>query len=128
VIELEKISVTSRTRLREALEILNRTASGVLIMRKSDGALERTVTDGDIRRLLLEGVSLDQSLAPLVGSAPIVISEGYSGAAALELMNLHSINHLPVVDENGRLIEILERKQLDEQILLSTPHLGSLER
>lgn len=128
MVELQSILVTSRTSLRQALEILNRTASGVLIMRKPDGTLERTVTDGDIRRLLLEGVSLDESLEPLVGTAPIVIGEEYSGAAALELMNLHSINHLPVVDDTGKVIEILERKHLDEQILLSTPHLGSLER
>ncbi len=128
MIEIDKIKVESQTSLRDALEVLNQTAFGVLILLKENGALERMVTDGDIRRLLLEGVSLSQSLEPLIGVTPIVIGEKFSEAAALELMNVHSINHLPVVNEGGFVIEILERKKLDEHILLSTPHLGLLER
>jgi len=43
-------------------------------------------------------------------------------------MNQHSINHLPVIDIDGKVVEVLDRKSIDEQILLSTPHMGSAER
>jgi dTDP-4-amino-4,6-dideoxygalactose transaminase len=43
-------------------------------------------------------------------------------------MNKHSIDQLPIVDADGRVIDILDRKKLDDQILLSTPHMGASER
>jgi dTDP-4-amino-4,6-dideoxygalactose transaminase len=46
---------------------------------------------------------------------------------ALELMNRHSFNHLPVIDDAGQVVELLERKEIDQQILLSTPHIGVSE-
>lgn len=128
MINIEKISVARNLTIREALSALNATAGGVLILTKGDNSLERIVTDGDLRRLLLEGFGLDESLRHLEVSDPIVVNSEYTRLSALEVMNKHSINHLPVLDSNGKVIKLLERKELDEQILLSTPHLGSLER
>ena len=128
MIDISEIIVNKNTSLREALDLLNKAGSGVLLMLKQNGVFERTVTDGDIRRLLLEGVSLDNSLEPLEEVNSIVIKEGYSKSAALELMNQYSIDHLPVIDKQRHVVAIVHRKELDEQILLSTPHLGDLER
>ena len=49
------ITVTRSMRVIDALETLNRTGMGLLLLVDATGALERTVTDGDIRRLLLGG-------------------------------------------------------------------------
>jgi len=43
-------------------------------------------------------------------------------------MQQHTIDHLPVVDIGGRVIDLVERRGIDEQILLSTPHMGDAER
>jgi dTDP-4-amino-4,6-dideoxygalactose transaminase len=42
-------------------------------------------------------------------------------------MNEHQIDQLPVVDALGRPLDLLLRRELDTQILLSTPHLGDSE-
>jgi dTDP-4-amino-4,6-dideoxygalactose transaminase len=104
-------------------------AIGVLLLVNDDNQFVRTVTDGDLRRLLLEVGSLEENLTLLPISKSLTLeSGGYTRRQALNLMSEHSINHIPVLDANGIAIELLERRSLDEQILLSTPHLGEFER
>lgn len=125
---IQAVSVSRTTRIFDALQVLDVQGTGILLLTRPDGTFERTITDGDIRRLLLTGCALTDSLAALPAIESIVVQDGVTREAALDLMNLHQINHLPVVDDSGRITQVLERRELDEQILLSTPHLGSWER
>jgi dTDP-4-amino-4,6-dideoxygalactose transaminase len=124
-----RVAVVSREHsVREALQRLDAAGTGLLLLVHSDGTFERTVTDGDIRRLLLDGATLDDKLDRLAKIESVVLRAGESEQDVLELMNAHSINHLPVVDRSGRVVRLLDRKEVDEQILLSSPHLGTHER
>lgn len=125
---VKEISVRRTTSILDALAILDKSASGILLLLRPDGAFERTITDGDIRRLLLDGKGVNDSLESLPVINSIVVEGAYTREAALDLMIQHKINHLPVLDDDGIVVRILERCELDEQILLSTPHLGSWER
>ena len=128
MIDLKQISVTRETSLREALKRLDASGCGIIFLVGPEGELQRTVTDGDIRRLLLVGASLDSCLDLLPSIQSHVLLEGFTRQSALNLMNEYSINHLPVVDCRGHVIRLVNRKDIGEQILLSTPHLGILER
>jgi dTDP-4-amino-4,6-dideoxygalactose transaminase len=128
LIPVSELFLSRKNTLREALALLNRTAIGVLLLVGEDGAFERTITDGDLRRLLLAGHELTTELSVLPALKSVVIKSGYSRKAALDLMNRNSINHLPVVDSNGQVIELLDRREIDQQIFLSSPHMGSAER
>jgi dTDP-4-amino-4,6-dideoxygalactose transaminase len=123
-----EISVTRSTSVNEALAILDKAATGVLLLVNADSTFERTVTDGDLRRLLLDGKNLDESLGDLPQIESIVVREGCSRRDALGLMNQHGINHLPVLDRKRLVVDLLERREIDRQILLSTPHLGDAEQ
>lgn len=126
--DLEKIFVRRTEPVRNALRRLDDAGTGLLLLVTADGRFERTVTDGDLRRLLLDSDSLDVTLKPLASIQSVALHEGYTRQTALELMNAHSINHLPVLDAQGQVLQLLLRKDIDEQILLSTPHLGVHER
>jgi len=128
VISAAEISVGRNTRVRDALAVLDRAGAGLLLLVRPDGSFERTVTDGDLRRLLLEGRGLDDTLAALPVIESIVVRSAFTRRSALELLNQHGINHLPVLDDDGRVQRVLERREIDEQILLSTPHIGEAER
>jgi hypothetical protein len=120
--------VTRSTALRDALSILDRSGAGLLLLVGGKGRFERTISDGDLRRLLLRGVQLGDSLDTLPSISSVVAREGLSRRDALALMNRHAINHLPALDGDGRVTAVLERRELDQQILLSTPHMGDAER
>ena len=120
--------ITSSASIKQALLQLDQAGTGVLLLTSEEGRFLRTVTDGDIRRLILADVSLEETLAKLPERECIVLNQGFTRQGALELMNQHSINHLPVVDAEGQVVRLLSRKEVDEQILLSTPHMGERER
>jgi dTDP-4-amino-4,6-dideoxygalactose transaminase len=101
---------------------------GILLLVGEDRLLERTVTDGDIRRLLLRGFQLHESLDVLPAATCITAPLGIDRRQALEILNRHGINHLPLVDDEGKVTELLLRRVIDEQVLLSVPHLGDSER
>lgn len=124
----EDMTVTRTASLREALSRIDQLGTGLLLLLDGAGRFERTLTDGDLRRLLLKGVSLDDSLACVPSACSHVVAEGASRRDALETMNRHGINHLPVVDAAGRVVALFDRKEIDAQILLSTPHMGDTER
>ena len=113
--------------LGAALARLDRTGAGLLLLTDAGGIFERTVSDGDLRRLILGGASLTDDLSFLPRRDPVVIGAGASRRDALALMNQHAISHLPVVDSAGRVLEVLDRRDIDAQILLSTPHMGESE-
>lgn len=126
--DISGICITRQSTIRDALGLLDRSGLGVLLLIKEDRTFERTVTDGDLRRLLLEGKTLDQSLEVIAAQTSIVLPENSSRREALELMQRHTIDHLPVVNAEGKAIDLVERRGIDEQILLSTPHMGEAER
>jgi len=127
-VDIRSISLHRTATVRDALQLLNKQATGVLLLTDVDGVLERTITDGDLRRLILDGVDLDASLDLLPQSTPVVIPDGESRRSALSLMQENDIHHLPVVNSSGHVLSILERKKIDDQILLSTPHIGDEEQ
>ncbi|KQT41879.1 aminotransferase [Devosia sp. Leaf420] len=124
---VQSISVSRETQVREVLAILNATGGGIVLLVRADGTFERTVTDGDIRRLMIDGSTIESSLDGLPKASSIVIDEKYTRRDALSLMNQHVINHLVVLDANGKAIDVVERSRIDDQILLSTPHMGESE-
>jgi len=110
------------------MDLLDRSGLGILLLVTQERQFERTVTDGDLRRLLLGGGSLDQALAAMPEKRSIVLSENRTRREALAIMQQHTVDHLPVVDGDGRVIDLVQRRGIDEQILLSTPHMGDTER
>jgi dTDP-4-amino-4,6-dideoxygalactose transaminase len=127
-LDIAGICITRQSTVRDALDMLDRSGLGVLLLVSGERKFERTVTDGDLRRLLLEGATLDQTLAIVAPKRSIVLPENRTRREALELMQQHTIDHLPVVDATGTVIDLVERRGIDEQILLSTPHMGEAER
>ena len=96
-----------------------------------DGKIVGTVTDGDVRRGLLGGVSLEASVKLVMNRTPITAQVGISNPAALNLMRKHSIHQLPIVDVEGRVVEVkliddlALAPQSDHWVVLMAGGLGS---
>ncbi len=125
--DIETLYVKKQDTIRDALSILDRTAQGILLL-VDNGKLIRAITDGDLRRLILSGQSLDDTLEVLPCQAPITALENSSQRELLRLMNQNGINQIIITDETNKPIGIANRQSVDTSILLSTPHLGEEER
>lgn len=125
--EIDNLIIAMNATIREALKRLESGGQGILLLVDAEGRLLRTVTDGDLRRLILGGSALDDTLHQLPSLPPKTVPVESDPIAALELMNRHQIDQLPVIDASGRPRELWLRRDIDTRILLSTPHLGEWE-
>lgn len=113
--------------LHEALARLDATAQGILLVTDAQGRLLRTVTDGDLRRAALAGVSNEAPLSALPAHPPHTVSLQASQRDVLALMDAQRIDHVPVVDAAGRVVDLVTRRELSQRVYLSSPHLGEDE-
>lgn len=126
--DVESITVTRSNTIREALERMEAGGKGLLLLIDEAGRLDRTVTDGDLRRELLAARTLNDHLSALPPLQSVTISQSMTRSRALALMNEHAIDHLPLLTDDGKVATLLDRRELDNQILLSTPHMGDAEQ
>lgn len=126
--DIKNLLINEHLSLHDALALLDRTAQGVLLLVDQKQKLIRTVTDGDIRRLLLEGHSLDATLIKLPQQLPRFITTEDDPAIAITLMEEYELDHIPVVDAHHIPQSLIHRRELNSTILMSTPHLGEFEQ
>ncbi len=128
MIKTDKIIIKQSITLASALKVIDEGAFGIALMVDGEGRLHRTVTDGDIRRLLISGHTLDDTLELLDDQEPKVGRVGISPKEAMRLMNGASIDHLPLVDKNNHPISIVVRREMDNCVPLSLPHMSGFEQ
>jgi dTDP-glucose pyrophosphorylase len=121
---LDQVIIPPEMPIAEAIAVLDRAGVGILLLCEDDRRLIGVLTDGDVRRAILRGMSLESPCVAIAGLNPVVAPAGASPREVLHLMD-HGrefvVNHLPVVDEEGRVVDLLLRRDLisEEQASLS---------
>ena len=106
--EFRALCVPATLTLHEALAALNRTARGVLLVLHDDGRLRRTLTDGDLRRLLETGHDFTKfKLADVMHANPRTVHPDQLAVETVEVMEQFRINQLLVADSDGKLVGAL---------------------
>jgi dTDP-glucose pyrophosphorylase len=115
--ECKKIIILPNTKIHEAIEIIDRNSLQIAVVANEDGKLLGTVTDGDVRRGILKGISLDRPVCEIMNPHPVTIPILNDRNSILNILKANKVRHLPVVDEKGNIIGI---ERLDE--LLTDSH------
>lgn len=87
----------------EAIAALDRSGFQIVLVADGDGRLLGTITDGDIRRGLLRGKTLDSAVEDIAHREPMVVPPGVASDAALQLMAANKIRQLPIIDPDRRI-------------------------
>jgi dTDP-4-amino-4,6-dideoxygalactose transaminase len=111
----------------QAAARMDEAAQGVLLAVDESGRLVRTVTDGDLRRALLQHSPETSTLGELPSRPPLAVGESATLPEIQQLLAKHVIAHVPVVDGQGRPIDLVTSRELSQRIWLSSPHLGEEE-
>ncbi|MDB5890659.1 MAG: putative Glutamine--scyllo-inositol transaminase [Polaromonas sp.] len=125
--KLAALSVNPELTLRQALLRMDQTGRGILLVLNAEGKLARTLTDGDLRRAILGHIGEMAPLSNLPEVAPITAGLNTNAADVLQLMDLHQIDHIPVLDAEKKPVDMVFRRELSQRVWLSSPHLGSEE-
>lgn len=113
--------------IRDAMARINRAGLKLCVVVDSEGRLVRTITDGDIRRALLKGLSLNDPIAELPQQKPVAFTEGTEAAVMAEAMRERGIFAVVVVDRDNKPLRVAGHSDLSKTILLSPPHMGTSE-
>ncbi|MDA8740511.1 DegT/DnrJ/EryC1/StrS family aminotransferase, partial [Rhodobacteraceae bacterium] len=119
--------ISDQASLRRVLLSLENAAYKVCVVVKDDGAILRTITDGDIRRALIDGSNLDTKVRDITGKTPITCLQNASQQELISVLDEHQINFVVIVDEDNRPVDLADRVSLLSFLYLSPPHMGSKE-
>lgn len=97
--------VAAGTPMGDVLVEMTQKGLGIAVLVDADDRLEGIITDGDLRRNLVD--LMDRAAGDIATAAPTTIGPNALAAAALNLMNEREITVLAVVDETGTLQGVL---------------------
>lgn len=127
----KKVLITEQATLRETIGIIDGGALKIALVVDAGKRLLGTVSDGDIRRGILRGCSLEDSVQEVLNRTPTVAAQNEGRDKILAMMRQKQVYQIPVVDAEGVIVglEILERilevPKHDNWVVLMAGGLGS---
>lgn len=100
----QKTLISESSTIKQALEIINSEALRVAVVVDQDKKLLGMVTDGDIRRGLLNDLVLIDSVTKVMNCSPITAEQGASKEYLVELMEKMQILSVPLLDQDRKVV------------------------
>lgn len=102
------ISVGCDASIKDVLRIIDKGAMQIALVVDADNKLLGTITDGDIRRGLLDGYDLSSSIEHIINRTPTVAKISDTKEDILKVALLRKLHQIPIVDELGKVLGIQE--------------------
>ena len=128
--KIDEIKINQNASIKEALEVIDKGAIKVAVVLSDDGLLLGMLSDGDIRRALLKGMSLGDKITGIINKHPVVANINDTKERILELANEKKLHQIPIIS-NGKLIgiqdirEFLAPKNKPNKVILMVGGLGT---
>jgi dTDP-glucose pyrophosphorylase len=95
-----KATLTDKASIKDAIENLITSSLQIIVIVDSKNILLGVVNDGDIRRGILRGLELGDSIKEIINYKPLVVDENVSPNEVIQLMNINHFIAIPIVDKN----------------------------
>ncbi len=126
-----KTLITTATPIFEAIRIIDAGALQIALVIDQESRLIGIITDGDIRRGLLKGVSLDQPVHLIMKRDFTTVGRDASPEEVLSLMKHKDLRQVPVLDDQGRvldlqnLVDMIQTSDRENWVVLMAGGLGT---
>ena len=127
----QQATVTLDFSIEEAIKVLDKGALRSVFILDSDSKLLGIVTDGDVRRALLQHVPLSDNVEVIMNSSPIVAHVNESKEVVASMMRDHDHLTIPLVDDDMRMMGIetlqnmLNKPNFENTVVLMAGGMGS---
>jgi dTDP-glucose pyrophosphorylase/predicted transcriptional regulator len=101
---LSSAMISANTPLLDAVKAIDTGNIQAVLVVDEMGKLLGMATDGDVRRGLLRGATLQSLISEVMNTSPATLGEPASREQALAIMRRHSIRQVPVLASNGRMV------------------------
>ena len=109
---IKKIKITTDATIKKALKVIEDGAIKIALIVDKKDKLIGTLSDGDIRRGFLKGLSISSSVKSLINKKPLVGKKNDIKEKLLNIAFSKKIHQIPIVDSKGKVTEILLTDEL----------------
>jgi len=113
-IKLESLFISPDQSIRAAIACIDRDRCGIALVVDQERLLLGTITDGDVRRAILAGKDLELPIRVLLENKistqypkPVTAQLGAKRETLLELMRQNALRQIPVLDNNGKVVDLM---------------------
>jgi dTDP-glucose pyrophosphorylase len=128
---INKIKLKQNATIKQALQIIDAGAIKFAIIIDADDLLLGTITDGDIRRAILDGKGLEHSIEEVYFKRPTTVTVNSTKEEIINICTSKKIYQIPVVDNEGKVMgvkifdELLKPKTHKNKVVLMVGGLGT---
>lgn len=112
IIEAASVTLASGAPLKEVVAAIDRSLAKIVLVVDAAGALVGSITDGDIRRALLKGCTLDSPASEVMHKEPYALPIHSTRKQLLEMMEAKDILHIPLLNPNRTVAGLVTRDGL----------------
>ena len=112
-LKLIDFCITEEYTILDTLKKINNLSTQFVLVCSSKNELLGTVTDGDIRRALLDGYGVNDIITSAMNPHPIFSLEEEEWCIREEKILKSNINFLPIINEQNEIVSILGKKRLE---------------
>jgi len=98
--------VSEHDSIQRTIEVLNQAAIRAVLVVGQNMSLQGIVTDGDIRRGLLNRIDLSEKVTSVMNQSPVTCDISDSKQTILHAMDSRGLLHMPIL-ESGRLVDFV---------------------
>jgi len=116
---ISQFFVDPESSIREVMTRIDRNAKGIALVVDKQQRLLGTITDGDLRRALLQSENMDRPVSHLLTKkndsryrSAVTAPNGKDHASLLALMQQQVVRQLPLVDERDRVVDLVTLDEL----------------
>jgi perosamine synthetase len=124
-IELEKLLLNEKSTLKETLSVIDKNARGLCFVVDDSNRLKGVITDGDIRRKLIDNNDLSTNVSELMNSSPLYLPIDTDNLTILKKLN-DKIKIIPLVNAEGVILDYASTNKL-RRIPVAEPFLNGNE-
>lgn len=115
--QFELFTIGQSSSIIDALSLIDKNQSGFVLVWDDKKTLLGTLTDGDIRRALINGSSVTDSVKGIYIDKYKYLNTSDNIGDAIELFKNKQIKFLPIVDKDGVLVNVITKAQLHVVLL-----------
>jgi len=117
----QQVVIGPETSLLNTIEVIDLGALQIALVVDDSQRLIGVATDGDIRRALIRGLTLEHPVREVMNKRPKVASLQDSKSQLIAMMEGHHLYQLPVVDNEGRIVRLESLQALYKQPSFPNP-------
>ena len=120
----KKVFLTTNSSVKEAFKSLIDSSLRICLVIDENKKLLGTISDGDLRRGMLKGLTLEDNICPIVKKDPLVVPQGVNQDTIRQIMTTNKILQVPEVDNENHVIDLhcldtlFESKELTNEFVI----------